>query len=226
LRETFRQKASRMEHLLLFAFVSIFFQAIVSLEMDFFTSIVIPAQKTIAVDESIFIKMKNPVEGQKSCLYQAPGKKDFYTPDPFVTKFDDVCGIRISKVQKNHEGIWKLISSNDRTSVKGTAIIHVKDRVVIETKQNNLVYASNENFAPSGLDLSYCYVSKNAGFEIQSEMSEIDANKCMIPKNLEKDFTDGDWTVRLGIKGESKEISFAINIQSKGEFIEVLLKCN
>jgi hypothetical protein len=177
-------------HLFVFTVIFSFAQEILTLGSDFFDSVVIPSEISIAVDESIFIKIKNPIDSQTECKFQAPGKKEINPSDSFVTFSDDKCGIRIDKVQKLHEGVWKLIStfknSTYENSIKGTSVVRVRDRVNV-SQQSNRIFASTENVTPSleGYNLNYCYVSKNSGF---TRMSEIDKMKCMIPQGLESDF--------------------------------------
>lgn len=186
---------------------------------DFFGGVVLPTEISIAVDESIFIKIKKPIEAQTECSFQAPGKKEVNPLDSFVKFSDDKCGIRIDKVQRAHEGVWKLISkfknSTHERSIKGTSLVYVKERLVAP-EPDNRIYASTENFAPSlqGYNMSYCYVSRSLGL---LRLSEIDKTKCMIPQGLESDFRDGAWVVRMGVEGESAEVSFSVNIQSTGE---------
>lgn len=175
-------------HLVLFTVIFSFAQLILTL--DFFDDVVIPSEISVAVDESIFIKIKIPIESQTECEFQAPGKKEINPSDSFVKFSDDKCGIRIDKVQKAHDGVWKLIStfknSTYENSIKGTSVVRVKDRAIV-AQQDNRIFASTENVAPSleGYNLNYCYVSKSSGF---SKMSEIDKMKCMIPQGLESDF--------------------------------------
>lgn len=208
-------------HSFLFLFIFASFEPIIALETDFFGGVVLPSEIAVAVEESIYLKIKKPIDMQTSCAYQAPGKKELNSPDSSVKFTDDKCGIRIDNVAKAHEGVWKLIStfknSTFENSIKGTSVVKVKDRVQnILPKQENRIYASNENFAPflQGYNMSYCFVLKNAG---STKMVEIDNSKCMIPQDLDSDFRDGEWMVKMGVQGESQEISFSVNIQSKGK---------
>lgn len=209
-----------MKHLFLFAFA---LNGIFSLEEDFFDNIVIPSEVSITVDESIYIKIKNPIEKQTSCEYQAPGEK---TPSSTnsttvfgVSLNDDGCGIKIEKVKETHAGVWKLISTfkngTFENTVRGTSHVTVKDKVVVSFDENR-IYSSTDDFAPPNVDLNYCYVSKETG--MMSKMTGIDTKKCMIPQDIEnEDFRNGEWLVRVGVKGVSNEISFSVNIQSTGE---------
>lgn len=209
-------KAHKMKHLVLFSLVV---HVVFSLDEDFFGSVVIPSDASITLDESIYIKLKNPIESQTKCEYQAPGKKDRNSRDDYVKFTDDKCGIRIEKVQKFHAGVWKLIStyknSTFENTIKGTSRVEVKDKIVIANLENR-VFSPKDNFAPPNVDLSYCYVSKTVG--MTTRMSEIDKTKCMIPQDIDNDeFTNGEWLVRLGVKGVTNEFSFSVNIQSTGE---------
>lgn len=213
-----------MKHLVAFAILINSCRIILSLDRDFFPSVVIPSEISIAVDESIFIRIKNPIEGQTSCSFQAPGRKEINLADSFVQLSDDKCGIRINKVQKSHEGIWKLIStfknSTFENSVKGTSVVNVKERIVVPKDRKDRIFASTENFAPTGFNLSYCHVSKDAGF---AKLSEIDKMNCMIPQDLDDDFREGAWLVKIGVQGESQEISYSVNIHSTGKISEQVI---
>lgn len=208
-----------MKHRVLFVIAAV--KLFLAAGENFFGGVVLPTEISIAVDESIFIKIKHPLQEQNECIFQAPGKKELNPTDLFVKFSDDKCGIRIDKVQKTHEGVWKLISSFKNAtyekSIKGTSLVYVKERLVVPPADNR-IFASTENFAPTlqGYNLSYCYVSRDLGL---SRMSEIYKEKCMIPQGLESDFRDGKWTVRMGVLGESAEVSFAVNIKSTGEIV-------
>lgn len=209
-----------MKHLVLF---SVAIHVVFSLNEDFFGSVVIPSDVSITIDESIYIKIQNPIERQTKCEYQAPGKKDRNSLDSFdsFVKFtDDKCGIKITKVQKFHEGVWKLIStyknSTFENTIKGTSRVEVKDKIVIPNQENR-VFSPKDNFAPPNVDLNYCYVSKLTG--MTTKMTGIDTTKCMIPQDIDNDdFQNGEWSVRVGVKGVTNEISFSVTIQSTGKF--------
>jgi hypothetical protein len=186
---------------------------------DFFGGVVIPDVISITLDESIYIKMKRPIDRQTKCEYQAPGKLDRNFPDFHVKFTDDVCGIKIDKVQKEHEGVWKLISTyrnaTFESSIRGASLVTVKDRLEVSLDENR-IYSPKDDFAPPNVDLNYCYVSKHDG--IPSKISEIDPKKCMIPESLDnEDFQNGIWTVRLGLKGVTNEISYNVRVESTGE---------
>lgn len=211
------ESTQKMKHLLLFTIV-VHVVMISSLD-DFFGSVVIPSDVSITLDESIYIKMKTPIQGQTKCEYQAPGKKERNFRDFFVQFTDDKCGIKIARVQKSHEGVWKLISTyknaSFETSIKGTSLVRVKDKIVVP-QQEKRVFSPTDNFTPENVDLNYCYVSKEAG--MVSKMTEIDTQKCMIPQDIDNDdFQNGEWSVRVGVKGVTKEISFSVIIQATGE---------
>jgi hypothetical protein len=204
-----------MKHLVLFTVV---FHSAFSLE-DFFGSVVIPSDISITLDESIYIKIKTPIEGQTKCEYQAPGKKDRNSLEFGVKVIGEGCGIKIEKVQRNHEGIWKLISTYKNATfentIKGTSHVKVKEKIVVPF-QENAVFSPKDNFAPPNVDLNYCYVTRDNG--MPSKMTGIDTKKCMIPQDIDnEDFQKGNWSVRIGVKGVTNEISFSVNIQSTGE---------
>lgn len=200
-----------MEHLLLFATLIHALRVVVSLERDFFESVVIPAEIVVAVDESIYMKIKNPLERQTECAFKAPDG------NTFVQFSDDKCGIRIEKVQRYHAGVWKLKStfrnSTYETSIKGISVVRVKERAKAPPLDNR-AFSGGEDFAPSGVDLNYCYVSKTVG---ATKLSDIEKMKCSIPTGLGSDFAYGLWNVLVGVEGESREVSFSVNIQSMGE---------
>lgn len=187
-----------------------------ALGRDFFDTTVIPSDILVAVEESIYIKIKNPIASQTECSYKAPGKKEINSPDTFVKFSDDKCGIRIDKVQKSHAGAWKLMStfknSSYESSIKGVSVVRVKERAIVPRVDK--IYAGSENFAPADVNMSYCYVTKTVGL---AKLTEIDQMKCMVPQNLQDDFRDGEWNVRMGVDGESREITFTVNIQSTGK---------
>lgn len=208
-----------MKHLKLFTIVILSFQVGVSVELGLFENAVIPSEILVSVDESIYIRMKNRVESQTSCTYKAPGMKEINKADAFVKFSDDECGIRIEKVQKTHVGIWKLIlkfkNATHEGSVQGTSVIGVREPIVVAAVQENQIFASTDNFAPSGYPLNYCYVSKTTG---STKLSEIETVKCTIPQDLTEEYKTGIWNVRMGVEGVSKEVSFTVNIQSTGRF--------
>ena len=188
---------------------------------DFFANVVIPSDISITVDESVYIRMKSPLERQTTCEYQAPGKKDRNSPDFFVKFTEDTCGIKIEKVQKSHEGIWKLISTfknaTVETLIRGTSLVKVKNRIVVSHDENK-IFSAKDNFAPANVDLNYCYVSKHDGIPVK--ISEIDSNKCMIPENARnEDSQNGIWNVKIGVKGITNEFSYTVNVQSTGVFL-------
>lgn len=202
-----------MKHLLV---VVLLVKLIFTAEVDFYDSLVIPSDAVVAVDESIYIKLLSPIGGQTKCSYKAPGQKDLDKPDPFVEFSDHRCGIKISKVQKTHAGLWKLISSaNGKTSVMGTSVLVVRDAAVTAPSFASEIFSSADDFAPAGYNLSYCYVSRKIG---SSQMSEINKHSCMVPQALPTDFIDGEWDVRLGLVGKSKEFEVSANIQSTGKW--------
>lgn len=211
-----------MKHLSLFSLLVCSAYVAQALDMSFFDTVAMPSDISIAVDESIYLKIINPIEGQTGCSYKAPGKKELNSADPFVSFSDDKCGIKIEKVQKYHEGVWKLMSvfknSSHENSIKGTSVVHVMDRVTVEKKQNQ-IFASDENFLPSGYDFNYCYVSRRLGF---SKLSEINSMKCTIPQNLDNDFAEGEWVVNLGLSGMSNEVTYSVNIQSTGKITTII----
>lgn len=191
---------------------------------DLFANVVIPSDISITVDESIYIKIKSPFERQTKCEYHAPGKKDRNSLDFFVKFTDDICGIKIEKVQKSHEGIWKLISTfknaTVETSIRGTSLVKVKNRIVV-THDKNKIFSVKDNFAPANVDLNYCYVSKHDGIPVK--ISEIDPKKCMIPENaMNEDSQNGIWNVKIGVKGITNEISYTVNVQLTGVYLNYL----
>lgn len=207
-----------MKHLVFFAFC-----VVSTLGEDFFGNVVLPSDVSITLDEGIYIKMKTSIKqpsGAK-CEYQAPGKKERNSPDFFVKFTEDGCGIKIEKVQIEHEGVWKLISTFKNATferiVRGASIVKVKEKIVLSHDEKK-IYSPKDNFAPPNVDLNYCYVSKDDG--IPMKLAELDPKKCMIPQNLANDdLQNGKWTVHLGIKGVTNEISYSVNIQPTGEFL-------
>lgn len=180
-----------MKHLVLF---SALISAICTFELDFFDNEAFPSDILVSVDESIYIKLKNPIEGLVSeCTYKAPGRKQFNTSEVFLKFSDDVCGIQIEKVQKLHAGAWKLIStfknSSHQSTVKGISIVRVKERVIFAEQDNQLLSISSmEDFSPlTQNEMSYCYVSKDLGLR---KILEIEKSKCMIPE-IKPDFQEG-----------------------------------
>lgn len=206
---------STMKHLVLFVTLIKF---TLTIEQDFFDDVVFPSTIQVPIDGSVYIKVKNPVESQTTCAYKAPRKNELNPPDTSVKFSEDKCGIRIDRVLKSHAGAWQLIStfknSTYETSIKGLAILSVRESTVI-VKPDHEMFSYEENFAPEGVDMSYCYVSRSLGF---LKMSDIEMSKCMIPKGLmSTDFQDGEWNVRMGVIGETKEVSYSVNIRSKGK---------
>lgn len=203
----------------LFLWFSLVFQVALSLE-DFFGNVVIPSEVSTTIDESIYIKMRTPIDKQTKCEYQAPGKKERNSLDFFVKFTNDECGIKIDKLQKYHEGIWKLIStyknSSLELSIKGTSHVKVKDKILVPNIfTETAIFSPKDNFAPPNVELNYCHVVKDTG---ESLITEMDTKKCMIPENVgHKDFQNGLWKVRVGVKGVANEISYSVNIQSTGE---------
>lgn len=202
-----------MKHLVLFIAI---IHSTFSLERDFFETVVIPSTLDVSVGRSIYIKIKNPIDTQTACAYKAPGQKETNSQDAFVKFSEDKCGIRIDNIQKSHAGAWQLISTfkntSYETSIKGVSTVSVKESAVVE-KPEQEVFTYTENFAPAGIGLSYCFVSRDLGY---SKMSEIDKAKCMIPQDLSSDFREGEWDVRMGILGQPKEVTFTVNVQSIG----------
>lgn len=202
---------------MLFATFIVLIREGVSLELGLFESAVIPSEILVSVGESVYIRVKNPVESHTSCSYKAPGKKEINSYDPFVTFTDDECGIKIEKAQHSHVGPWKLTlnfkNATHEGSVHGISVVGVKEPVVA-SKVEDQVFASTDNFAPSGYNLNYCYVSKTTG---STKFSEIETSKCTIPQGLNDEFRDGTWNVRMGVEGVSREVPFSVNIQSTGK---------
>jgi hypothetical protein len=200
-----------MKHLVLFAALIRALQVVVALEHDFFENVVIPADIVVALDESIYIKIRNPLESQTECAFKAPGDATF------VQLSDDKCGIKIEKVQKFHAGVWRLRSTfknaSFETSIRGVSVVRVKARAKLSPPDNR-VFSSDDDFAPQGVDLNYCFVSKTVG---SSTLSEIEKKSCSLPTGLAPDYSEGFWNVRVGVEGESREISFSVNIHSTGE---------
>lgn len=204
-------------------FLVLIFCTVLTFAEDFFSNSLSPSDITITVDETIYLKIKNTIEGQTKCEYQAPGKKDRNSLDFFVKFTDDACGIKIEKVQKSHEGVWKLIStfrnSSFESSIRGTSLINVKEKLVVQHEDK--IYSPKDNFAPPNLDINYCYISKYDGIPLK--ISEINPQKCMIPEDImNEDFQTGMWTVRIGVKGVANEISYSVNVQSTGERNDLL----
>ena len=211
-----------MKHLVLFASLILSFEVGVSLELGLLESTVIPSEILVTVGESLYIKVKNPVASQTSCKYKAPGKKEINSPDAFVKFSDDECGIKIEKVQQSHVGAWKLIltfkNSTHEGSIQGTSVVGVREPITVAVKRDQ-IFSSSENFAPTGYNLNYCFVSKTTG---SMKLSEIETAKCMIPQGLNDEYRDGIWNVRMGVEGISKEVTFSVNIQAMGEFCNYL----
>lgn len=202
---------------LLTLFISLIHTAL-TVERDFYGPTVIPSSSELSIGGSAYIKLKTVVDSQTACAYKAPGRKEINSAIASV-KFsaEDKCGITIESVQKIHAGAWQLIStfknSTYEMSIKGLSTIVVKESESIETPGKQF-FSSDENFAPLGVDLSYCFVSKSLG---RSKLSDIDNAKCVIPKDLSSDFRDGEWNVKLGVLGEPREVSYAVQIQSSGK---------
>lgn len=213
-----------MKHLMLFATLIYSIHFVVSVELGLFESTVIPSEILVSVGESVYIRVKNPVESRTSCSYKAPGKKEINPSDSFVAFTDDECGIKIDKVQLSHVGPWRLMLSYKNTthegSIQGTTVVSVREPIIVAA-QTDRIYSSSDNFAPSGYNLNYCYVSKTTG---STKFSEIETSKCIIPQGLSEEYQEGTWNVRMGVEGVSKEVSFSVNIQSTGKF--TLLICH
>lgn len=204
-----------MKHLV--ALIIALINSAFALEKDFFESVVIPSTMEVPVDGSIYIKIKNPIKSQTACDYKPPGKKEINS-DPSVVVFDkDKCAIRIERVQITHAGAWQLMSTfkntTFETSIKGLSTVIVRESAAI-VKPDQQVFSYTDNFAPMGAELSYCFVTRSLG---DLKMSDIDMTKCMIPKDVPSYFQDGEWSVRMGIVGQPREISYSVNIQSSGE---------
>lgn len=205
-------------HLRILAFL---IQTAFALEIDFYGSATFPADVIVALDESIYIKIRNPMEMQTLCTFKAPGRKVSLDPDNFVTFSDDKCGIKIEKVQNFHAGAWTLMSTfknlTYQNSVKGMSVVRVKQKAEATIVLPDQVFSSLDNLAPKGYNLSYCHVTKEVGL---TNMLVIDKDRCMIPQDIETDLKIGEWQVNMGVLGEPKEISFSVNIQSKGNILK------
>lgn len=172
-----------------------------------------PSNITVVRGENVYLKLREVSTDQKECLYRSPGNEDLaITPNDRIKSWNEggLCAITITDIQMEDAGFWRLTSKNDDYLIRGISIVNVVQRNdKFPAEIDDIV--KFEDITPQ--DTNYCYVHRTNN-EYASELSI--SEKCYLPDHILDPKAQGVFNVIAGIKGQTKEITFEINIETKG----------
>lgn len=172
-----------------------------------------PPNITVVRGETVYLRLKEVVPDQKECLYRSPGTEDLViTSNDRIKSWNDggSCAITITDIQIEDAGFWRLTSKNDANLLRGLSIVNVVQRNDdFPAEIDDIV--KFEDLTPE--DTNYCYVHRTDN-EQSSELPIYE--KCYLPDHILDPKAQGLFNVVAGIKGQTKELTFEINIETKG----------
>ncbi|XP_053687098.1 uncharacterized protein LOC128736636 [Sabethes cyaneus] len=185
---------------------------------------VFPTNVTVAVDESVHLKILLSMNDDDRCLYREPGSTEdvdvhatfrhTYQNSRQLNVDPNECGIKISKITRADAGFWRLTLVRGTTLVRGVSMISVIDAPVVPDPGFRDSIDGLEEITPEGTD--YCYMLRNTETQTRDvpsyETCSLDANE-MDPTG------SGRWNVIVGVQGYMREMHFGVDIQHKEEQI-------
>ncbi|XP_058837283.1 uncharacterized protein LOC131693465 [Topomyia yanbarensis] len=202
---------------------------------ELMNSYMFPTRVTVAVGESVHLKILAPMTDDDRCLYREPGSAediDIHAPARFhqetrvalqnTSKYftprnvdANECGIKVLKISHQDAGFWRLTMIRGATIVmRGIAMVNVIDIPTVPDPGDRDSIAGLEEITPDGTD--YCYVLRNT----ESQNWDVPMyESCSLAANEMDPTGSGHWNVIAGVQGYMREMHFAINIEHKEEQI-------
>ncbi|XP_055534891.1 uncharacterized protein LOC129724211 isoform X2 [Wyeomyia smithii] len=196
---------------------------------------VFPTNVTVALGESVHLKILLSMNDEDRCLYREPGSTEDIDvhgnlrqlPESRIKPSNaslpqnrqlnndaNECGIKVSTITKQDAGFWRLTMVRGTTLIRGVSMVTVIDVPTVPDPGSRDSIDDLEDITPTGTD--YCYMLRNTETQTRDvpmyEACTLDANE-MDPTG------SGRWNVIVGVRGYMRELHFGIDIQHKEEQI-------
>lgn len=197
---------------------------------------IFPTSVTVAVGESVHLKILVTMSEGDRCLYREPGSDDdvdVHAPASFQrqprviaanashgTRADlnvdaSECGIKVLNVNHGDAGFWRLTMMHGGHLIRGITMVNVIDVPTVPDTSDRDSIVGLEEITPGGTD--YCYVLRDTDMQTKDvPMYE----QCSLAVSEMDPTGTGHWNVIAGVQGYMREMHFAINIEHKDEQIE------
>ncbi|XP_065086379.1 uncharacterized protein LOC135708308 [Ochlerotatus camptorhynchus] len=196
---------------------------------------IFPTSVTVAVGESVHLKIVITMDEGDRCLYREPGSDedvDVHAPVTFrrqqriipVNASDETrdlnveateCGIKVLNVNHEDAGFWRLTMMRGAQLIRGISMVNVIDVPTVPDTSDRDSIVGLEEITPAGTD--YCYVLRDSDTQTKDvPMYE----QCSLEVSEMDPTGTGHWNVIAGVQGYMREMHFAINIEHKDEQIE------
>nr|XP_029732390.1 uncharacterized protein LOC109417989 [Aedes albopictus] len=195
---------------------------------------IFPGSVTVAVGESVHLKILVTMIDGDRCLYREPGSDqdvDIHAPSTLgephviapsntsegtrnVNVDADECGIKILNINHVDAGFWRLTLVRDSDLIRGISMVNVIDVPTVPDTSDRDSIAGLEEITPTGTN--YCYVLRDSDEHTRdTPMYE----QCSLEVDEMDPTGTGHWNVIAGVQGYMREMHFAINIEHKDEQI-------
>ncbi|XP_058460044.1 uncharacterized protein LOC131435834 [Malaya genurostris] len=195
---------------------------------ELMNSYIFPRSVTVAVGESIHLKLLSPMNDDDHCLYREPGSTvdiDVHASSTFNMEMNNdyrysyprkvdanECGIKVLKISHEDAGFWRLTLVRGATVIRGISMVYVIDVPSVPDPGEQDSIVSLEEITPDRTD--YCYVLRSTDSHNRNvPMYE----QCSLVTDAMDPTGSGRWNVIAGVQGHMREMNFAINIEHKEE---------
>lgn len=195
---------------------------------------IFPANVTVAIGESVHLKILHSMDEGDRCLYREPGSSDdidVHAPVTFRRELRTIptyasaqtrnlnveateCGIKVLNVNPTDAGFWRLTLMHGGHIIRGISMVNVIDVPTVPDTSDRDSIVGLEEITPSGTD--YCYVLRDTDTQtLDVPMYE----QCSLEVTEMDPTGTGHWNVIAGVQGYMREMHFAINIEHKGRWM-------
>ncbi|XP_077292862.1 uncharacterized protein LOC143915917 [Arctopsyche grandis] len=168
------------------------------------TGLSFPPHIQVVEGHDVMFKLYKTASDQEKCMLKFPNFTMINVKDKAdrIEQWSEKCGVKINNVQRNDEGVWRLISEGKKGKTEALFALLIKENRVDINEHVEISYMEDESallhFGSN--NVSYCFMSQSKA----SDNTFLHANCSTYTGKVTRGL-QGSWIVKMGVPGRMDE---------------------